>query len=313
MCLYPKLIKNRKYLPNKKNGGVRPMPKDQRTLYVPVGCGFCIECRKQKANAWRIRLEQELRRHKYAYFVTLTINNETFDKVHKELNIHADNAIATILVRRFLERWRKKYKHSVTHWLITELGEEKDRLHLHGFIFAEEDVKFSIENIWKYGIVYIGDYCTSRTINYCVKYVLKQSDKHKDYMPVILCSKGIGSNYIDANRQNHKYDGEDTNEAYSLQNGYKVNLPIYYRNHFYTDEQKEQLWINKLNKQTIYVRGIPIYVGDAVGLQKYEKVLTYQQEVNEKLGFGNGSTEWNKKDYNITLRKLNAKSKLQNQ
>jgi hypothetical protein len=39
MCLYPKLIKNRKYVANKKNGGNIPVPSDKRVLMVPVGCG----------------------------------------------------------------------------------------------------------------------------------------------------------------------------------------------------------------------------------------------------------------------------------
>ena len=34
MCLYPKLIKNRRYVPNKKNGGVPPQCPDERLLYV---------------------------------------------------------------------------------------------------------------------------------------------------------------------------------------------------------------------------------------------------------------------------------------
>ena len=50
MCLYPKLIKNKKYMSNKKNGGVIPAVSDERTLFVPVGCGKCIECLKQKSN-----------------------------------------------------------------------------------------------------------------------------------------------------------------------------------------------------------------------------------------------------------------------
>ena len=42
MCLYPKMIKNPKYLPNKKNNNNPPEITDERVKYVPVGCGdFC--------------------------------------------------------------------------------------------------------------------------------------------------------------------------------------------------------------------------------------------------------------------------------
>ena len=47
MCLYPKLILNRKYLPNKKNGGIPPKCPDERLRYVTAACGKCYECRKQ--------------------------------------------------------------------------------------------------------------------------------------------------------------------------------------------------------------------------------------------------------------------------
>ena len=57
MCLYPKLIKNRKYIANKKNGGNIPPVSDLRVLMVPVGCGKCIECKKQKSREWSVRLQ----------------------------------------------------------------------------------------------------------------------------------------------------------------------------------------------------------------------------------------------------------------
>ena len=48
MCLYPKMILNKKYRPNKKNGGNTPFFNDIRTLYVPIACGVCYECLKKK-------------------------------------------------------------------------------------------------------------------------------------------------------------------------------------------------------------------------------------------------------------------------
>ena len=60
MCLYPKLIKNRKYIANKKNGGNIPPVSDLRVIMVPVGCGKCIECKKKKSREWSIRLQEEI-------------------------------------------------------------------------------------------------------------------------------------------------------------------------------------------------------------------------------------------------------------
>ena len=41
--------KNPKYKKNKKNGGIIPAILDERVLAVPIGCGECIECRKQNS------------------------------------------------------------------------------------------------------------------------------------------------------------------------------------------------------------------------------------------------------------------------
>ncbi len=39
MCLYPRLMQNRKYVTNKKNKGKKPKIIDKRVLAVAVGCG----------------------------------------------------------------------------------------------------------------------------------------------------------------------------------------------------------------------------------------------------------------------------------
>ena len=49
-------------------------------------------------------------------FVTLTFSEESLVELGEDKNINTlngynlDNGIATLAVRRFLERWRKKYK-----------------------------------------------------------------------------------------------------------------------------------------------------------------------------------------------------------
>lgn len=113
MCLYPKLIKNRKYLPNKKNGGKPPVLTDKRVEYVPVGCQNCIECRKKKAREWQVRLLEDVRHNTNGKFVTLTLSDQAIAELNKDIDKNVsgytrDNAIMTLAMRRFLERWRKK-------------------------------------------------------------------------------------------------------------------------------------------------------------------------------------------------------------
>ena len=35
--------------------------------------------------------------------------------------------------------------------------------------------------------------------------------------------------------------------------GHKIAIPMYWRNKLYTDEEKEKLWIHKLDQETRYV------------------------------------------------------------
>ena len=83
MCLYPTFVKNPKYKPNKKNKGKPPVCKDRRLYYIPVKCGCCIECRKEKQREWRVRLEEELRSN-FGYFTTLTIAPEHIKSLEKD-------------------------------------------------------------------------------------------------------------------------------------------------------------------------------------------------------------------------------------
>ena len=129
MCLYPKLVKNPKYRPNRKNKGNVPEMRDKRVGYVPIGCGLCMECMSKKANGWRLRLMEDIKTHQNGKFVTLTFSNENYTKLAKDVlkttdcdGYELDNEIAKLSVRRFLERYRKHNKVSIRHWLITELG-----------------------------------------------------------------------------------------------------------------------------------------------------------------------------------------------
>lgn len=313
MCLYPRFIKNKKYLPNKKNNYNPPECTDKRLLLVPIGCGNCIECREQKAREWRIRLAKEIEQHKYKYFVTLTFSPEKLEKLTKELHITECNAVAAIAVRRFCERWRKTHKVSIKHWLITELGQEStERIHLHGILFPQEELtNETLARYWKYGNCDTGEYVNMRTINYIVKYVTKIDNTHKNFKAQIFCSAGLGKAYLKEfyTHEKHKYRPHKTQEFLLLPNNTKVNLPIYYRNHIFNESTREQLWKDRLDKNIIYVRGIPCKVTNEEEQRKYMRLLREQQRLNEEIGYGTDGNEWKAQDYNITLRMLNSKSK----
>ena len=312
MCLYPKLIKNRKYIANKKNGGVIPAVFDKRVLMVPVGCGKCIECKKQKSNSWRVRLQEEIKINKNTKFVTLTFETKYLKELKnniKGLNgYELDNEICTLGVRRFLERWRKKYKKSVKHWLVTELGQTNyEHVHIHGIIWTNESNE-TIEKLWKYGKIWVGDYVNEKTINYIVKYINKTDFKHKEYNSKVLCSAGIGKNYIDRyDAKTNKYVKNNTKEYYKLNNGIKVSLPIYYRNKIYNEYEREKLWIEKIDKNKRYVMGVEV---DANNEKEYYRLLEIARNNNKRLGYGDNSINWERKKYENERRNLIYKERL---
>lgn len=305
MCLYPTLRKNRKYVANKKNGGKVPEVKDKRALVVPVSCGRCMECKKKKARDWTVRLGMEVRNRKNGKMVTLSFSNEALEELGNLVNkrgYERDNAIATIGVRRYLERWRKKHKKSCKHWFVTELGGTRtQRIHIHGIMWTDEinDIK----DIWKYGNVWVGDYVSERTVNYIVKYMHKVDKLHTEYNSKVLASAGIGKGYEKSmDGRNNKYKKGNTNETFRTRKGNKMALPVYYRNKIYNEEEREKLWLEKLDKQVRYVDGKKIDVSK--GMEHYWKVLAVARAKSKKLGYGEGKINWKKKEYEEQLLKI---------
>jgi len=315
MCLYPKLIENRKYLPNIKNGGKPPECTDERVKWVAIGCGKCMECRNKAKREWQVRLQEEIARDKSGQFITLSFSDEELVKLEEEVQkqiegiegYDLDNAVATLAMRRFLERWRKKYKKSVKHWTVTELGQKStERIHIHGILWTNN--KQAIRDIWQYGNVYIGDYVNGATGNYIVKYIHKQDLIHPNYKPKVLTSPGIGKGYIKSEwRKQNDFKGDKTREYYTTSQGHKIALPKYYRNKIYTEEQREQLWINLIDKGERWVNGIKINVKD-----DYTELMNVQEQarrLNKQLGYGDDKKNWNRIQYEKAIRNLKKENR----
>ncbi|AXH77142.1 MAG: replication initiator protein [Microviridae sp.] len=320
MCLYPRIIKNKKFQYTQKNGGVIPTVNDVRTTLVPLGCGKCIECRKKYGRAWQVRLLEDIKANRNGKFITLTFSDKSIQELNEAIiikknketgekykikisNIYGyskDNAIATVGMRRFLERWRKKYKKSLRHWTVTELGHSgTENIHLHGVVWTNESFD-EIRKIWQYGFVWPRpeeekvNYVNERTVNYIIKYVTKTDKDHKNYRSIVLTTPGIGVSYINSySMRKNQYIAKKTDETYLTESGHKICLPTYYRNKLYTEEQKEKLWIEKLNKGIIYVRGERVDISKDT--KNYHKLLKWYQMENKELGYGDDET-WKEKE-----------------
>lgn len=303
MCLYPRLVKNPKYLKNKKNKGRPPLIPDCRVRYVPIGCGKCIECRKQKANEWRIRLGEQLKVSP-GLFVTFTLDTESVDVLTSKVGNDDPNKIARCAVRLFLERFRKKYGRSAKHWLITELGHTStERIHLHGIIFENISTEI-LQNLWQYGFIFVGDFCNEKSVNYMVKYMLKIDSDHPSFEGKIFCSPGLGANFV--NQYTKAFYNRATNrEYYKSKSGYKLGLPVYYRNKFYTEDERESLWLERLDKNERFVLGQRVRNFDTCeSYNEYLSLLRDAQRLNRLSGFGDCSDKWKKGTYHAQLVEL---------
>lgn len=246
-------------MPNKRNNFNPPQPLDERLRWVEVGCGLCYECMKQKANSWKFRLEKEInnKSNKKCLFVTLTFNESSIEElkqVVKEKENHTEqvNSIAKIAVKRFRERWRRKFRKSPKHWFVTELGGENGRIHLHGILF-EEISSEELTDLWKYGFVYIGEYVNEKTISYIVKYLFKQSDIDRLYTPIVLTSPGIGKTFFNT------YDCQALSTQRTkvrLKSGIQMEAPTYYKQRQLSDEEREIIHLHNATKDDVWIDGI---------------------------------------------------------
>jgi len=318
MCLYPKLIKNPKYKSTKKNGGIIPAVPDERVKLVPIGCQECMECRKQKARSWQLRLLEHIKTNTNGKFITLTFSNEAITKLYQELKplkgYELDNAAATLALRRFNERWRRKFIKALPHWIITELGHKgTENIHMHGILWTNESYA-TIEERWnageyKYGYIwpkpqqYNNTYVNARTVNYIIKYVHKMDIDHPNYKSIVLTSPGIGNNYTKtSNALLNKFKGTETIETYRTSTGHKIAMPIYWRNKIYSEEQREKLWLQKLDKQLRYICGEKIDVSK--NMNDYYATLEHYRRKNKQLGYGDDQKNWTQKKYEEERRQL---------
>ena len=87
----------------------------------------------------------------------------------------------------------------------------------------------------------------------------------------------------------------------------KLNLPIYYRNKIFTEEEREKLFLDKIEKGIVYVLGIKIDLKTEES--RYMGVLVSERERCERIYYDNPK-DWDVRKYlnklknNVSGRKL---------
>lgn len=255
MCLYPIKIPNPMFV---RHGGELSPHYDTRLMekefsefelkgfkrkdlsrydtHIIVPCRRCHECLRSDAQQWRFRLEQESKKYSPSsrhIFVTLTFNDHYYD--------YNNPTDISRYLREFSDTLYLRFGRRLRHWYVTELGEKRHRLHLHGIIYDFPRItengyelkgkllnSWFEDNLWKFGFVWIG-YVDNRTFNYVTKYITKPQKTDWYHKPRVFCSPRLGSDdslVLDK----LKSLSLTTGDFLYAKNGKSRFLPKYYRN-----------------------------------------------------------------------------------
>ena len=131
------------------------------TYYVPVPCGNCAVCQRNKVTSWVFRLMQEDKDAIASHFVTLTYDNE-----HVPLS---DNGFPTLRkddLRLFWKRLRRRQSRKIKYYVVGEYGSKTYRPHYHAIVFNVESTDYFVE-AWPAGHVDVGT-VTDKSVGYTV-------------------------------------------------------------------------------------------------------------------------------------------------
>lgn len=177
------------------------------TVFAP--CRRCVNCLKMRSSEWVGRLSREylstLDRRSRVLFVTLTYSPEYY---HDVMTSYRSD------LSRLFDSLRSKFRRSIRHWCIGELGEKKGRFHIHCLFFdcppeLGPDSHFHLSKNgalmgsnrilrerWSKGIVDVG-FCKSiGACSYVASYLVKGASE-SFFCPIVSSNKIGFSDFSD--------------------------------------------------------------------------------------------------------------------
>lgn len=231
---------------------------------IPVPCGKCPHCLSRRRSDWVIRLKNEFKTAKSAWFITLTyddcnlpVSSLVDSSFISRRSEYIDNsAYFPVVYRRDVQLFLKRLRFDIRpfkirYFLVSEYGPTSFRPHYHLLLFdfpKELDILSHITNAWNSGFVSVSDVNEARIL-YTAAYMFGKTelpDYLKNHPPFVSCSKGIGLSYLE---DSDNYFFHKNNFALYYQDGkYKKSLPRYYKDKIFTAEEKHEFLIDYLWK-----------------------------------------------------------------
>lgn len=196
--------------------------------YYPVPCGRCLKCLIDRRQSWEDRLTFQMADldSDQCNFVRLSYSDEHLP----EKGVNKED------IQLFLKRWRKHFPSGLLkYYIVAEYGEKGDvngyhRPHYHCCFFGPVSTPTPPRYPTPRALPYLTrswtlGYCDVRLLNPSrIRYALKYLDKQfadrwhpgaeKPYWeqkglnaPFILCSKGLGSKYMESHPESFSDDG----------------------------------------------------------------------------------------------------------
>lgn len=205
--------------------------------YIEVSCGKCANCITLKRMQWSFRFREESENSYTTKFITLTYDDEHIELINKRA------------VQLFIKRFRKNgYK--IKYFAVGEYGSHTQRPHYHLLLFFQKpylsDVKLQrdVEEIWQNGNVSVLP-AELGSLMYVTKDLFKAqkviTDDDNQFLNCFhLQSQGLGSNYINKNKDFHYSELSDLYDRNFIcfDNGVKIGMPRYYKNKIYGNVPK---------------------------------------------------------------------------
>lgn len=222
--------------------------------FQDVPCGKCYQCLDTKFKHWLVRLVEELKNSRSAYFITFTYDDD-----------HNDGSVHKAHLQKFFKRLRKFEIDNFKYYARAEYGSKTKRPHYHILFFnlSQDQITVykNITRTWDFGSFFIGS-VTEGSISYTLKYIQKGQIIPPGCNPVFnLISKGLG---IDFTKKSISNLEQPFYQHYEM----KYSLPRYYKEKLFSKEEQAKISIRarsfseKLqhqNKDPIHLQGVKRY------------------------------------------------------
>jgi len=220
---------------------------------VPVPCGRCPPCLKNRVDSWVFRLKQQEKVSTHSHFITLT-----YDTQFVPISPNGFMTLCRDAFPLFMKRLRKLCPDfKLSYYACGEYGTEKKRPHYHAIVFNVPTTVLCKHWTDKHsenpkGFSKCGQ-VNQATIHYVTGYVVTKYGKidektgkslptwtADDVKPFALMSKGLGKIYLKHNTKFHKGNFTTTTR---LEGGRPALLPRYYRERIFDKIAQQMLCI----------------------------------------------------------------------